>query len=141
MEVSNVRVNYTLPGFLPAEASPGDAIRAGDGPFRARLQFVPPPRWADWKSLLRLDQPAVSASTIGPPPRPAGLDISDAATQRLIWRQMLDRQVIALEDDPLDAIPADGKGNRALKRMLVLLVGMQEAEDEIAGRRLAEPEG
>jgi hypothetical protein len=137
-----MRVNYTLPGFLPAEAAPPEPTRAaGDSPFRARLQFVPAPRWADWKSLLRLDQPPVNASAIGPPPRPAGLEIQDAATQRLMWRQMLDRQVVALEDHPSDLSSAAESGNRAIGRMLTLLMHFRGVEDEIATRHLAEGEG
>ena len=135
-----MRVNYTLPGFLPAEATPAEPIRAGDSPFRARLNFVPAPRWANWKSLLRLDQPPVNASTIGPPPRPAGLEIQDAASQRQMWEQMLRRQLTALDSHPADTNPAAGGGNRPIERMLALLVRFRGVEGEVAGRRLAEPE-
>ena len=135
-----MRVNYTLPGFLPAEATPAETTRVGDSPFRARFTFVPPARWADWKSLLRLDLPPVNASTIGPPPRPAGLEIQDAAAQRLMWRQMLDRHVDRLEDDPSDTDPAAGGGMHAIGRMLNLLMRFQDVGGEVASRHLAERE-
>jgi hypothetical protein len=136
-----MRVNYTLPGFLPAEATPAEPTRTGDSPFRARLHFVPAPRWADWRSLLRLDQPPVNASVIGPPPRPPGLEIRDAVTQRLIWRQMLDRHAAALEDDSSSTNSPAGSNTRAIGRMLTLLIRFREVEDEIAARHLAEQGG
>ena len=154
-----MRVSYTLPGFLPAEASPAESIRGADSPFRTLLPLPPAPRWADWKSLLRLDQPAATASTIGPPPRPASFDVSDAASQRWMWRQMLNRLVAAFEDRSSDTnhpgasaglngqaakngmAGQTGSGSRAAQRMLALLVQMREAEDEVAGKHLAEPEG
>ena len=137
-----MRVNYTLPGFLPAEAAPPEPIRPpGDSPFRARLQSIPVPRWADWKSLLRLDQPPINAWAIDPPPRPAGLEIQDAANERLRWRETLDRQVGAFENPSSDTNPAADGGNRAIGRMLTLLMHFRTAEDEIATRHLAEAEG
>jgi hypothetical protein len=153
-----MRVSYTLPGFLPAEASSTENIRGGDSPFRPLLPSAPAPRWADWKSLLRLDQPAASAATMGPPPRPASFDVSDAASQRWMWRQMLDRQVAAFEAQSSGANQLSGSsrpngqqvnssvagqagsGSRAIQRMLALLVQMREAEDELAGMHLAGPE-
>src|SRR5215471_11228520 len=109
-----MRVSYTLPGFLPAEATPAEPARTGDGPFRMRLNFVPAPRWADWKGLLGLDQAPVNASAIGPPPRPASLDAQDATTQRRIWRQMLDRQVSAAEDSSSELNSTTESNNRDL---------------------------
>ena len=135
-----MRVNYTLPGFLPAEATPTEPKRPGDSPFRARFTLVPAARWADWKSLLRLDLPPVNASTIGPPPKPPGLEIQDAASQRLMWRQMLDRHLDRPEDDRSDADPAAGSGYHAIGRMLTLLMRFQDVEGEVASRHLAERE-
>jgi hypothetical protein len=135
-----MRVNYTLPGFLPADATPGEPTRTGDSPFRARLNIVPAPRWADWKSLLRLDEVPENAAVIGPPPRPDGLDTPDAATQRMIWRQMLDRQLSAAADDSPDANPTTRGNNRDIQRMLTLLMRFRDVEDEISVRHLAESE-
>ncbi len=136
-----MRVNYTLPGFLPAESMPAESNRAGDSPFRARLQAASAPTLSDWKSLLRLDQPPVNAIAIGPPPGPPSLEAQDAPARRLMWRQMLDRQVAALEAAPTGAGPADGSDKRAIARMLTLLVRGRDAEGEVASRYLAEAEG
>jgi hypothetical protein len=133
-----MRVTYTLPGFLPAEATLVEPPRTGDGPFRARLNFIPAPRWADWKGLLGLDQAPVNASAIGPPPRPASLDAQDAATQRRIWRQMVDRQVSATGDCSSDLNSAAGSNSRDIQRMLTLLMRFREMEDEISARHLSE---
>jgi len=132
-----MRVNYTLPGLLTSEAPSSEPVRPGDSPFRARLGVVPAPRWLNWRSLLRLDEAPENAATIGPPPRPDGGEFGDAATQRMIWRQMLDRQVAAFE-----ASPDEHRGDaQAIERMLTLLMRFREAEDEIASRHLAEAEG
>jgi hypothetical protein len=56
----------------------------------------------------------------------------------MLWRQLLDRQVAALEAHGDPAVRAD---TQAIERMLALLMRFREVEDEIASRRLAEPEG
>jgi hypothetical protein len=134
-----MRVNYTLPGFLPTEAAPAETARTGDGPFRARLKFLPAPTW-NWESLLHLEDAPVNAAWIGPPPTPAGFEMRDAATDRLRWRQMLDRQVANLPDDPAPDAPR-GEDSAAIERMLNLLMRFRDAEDEITARYLAEAEG
>jgi hypothetical protein len=91
----------------------------------------------NWRSLLRLDDVPENATTMGPPPRPPGIEFGDAATQRMVWRQMLDRRVAAFDDA---GEPPRGE-SQAIGQMLTLLVRCQEAEDDIASRRLAEPEG
>jgi len=134
-----MRVNYTLPGFLPSDLVPAESTRAGDNPFRARMQLAPAPTLADWKSLLRLDQPPPAAFAIGPPPRPPSLEAQDAPARRLMWRQMLDRQVVALEENAsTGAGPADSNDKRALARMLTLLMRVRDVEGEVASRYLAE---
>ena len=136
-----MRVNYTLPGFLPAEAAPAETARTGDSPFRARLKFVPAPRWltgracCTWKTL-RSTQPA-----IGPPPRASRLrNRGMPLPTGCIWRQMLDRQVANLEEDSQPDAPP-GEDAKAIERMLSLLMRFRDVEDEIAARYLAEPEG
>jgi hypothetical protein len=134
-----MRVNYTLPALLPTEPAPSEVTRTGgDSPFRARLNVVPAPRWLNWRNLLRLDDTPVSVASIGPPPRPPSFDAPDAARQRMLWRQLLDRQVAALEAHGDPALRAD---TQAIERMLALLMRFREVEDEIASRHLAEPEG
>src|SRR5678815_2955498 len=98
-----MRIHYTLPGLLPAESSPAETSKTTNSPFRARLNFVPAPQWLDWKDLLHLDEAPVNAASIGPPPRPYGLEARDAAAERLNWRRMLDRHAAAMDELPQDA--------------------------------------
>ena len=137
-----MRVNYTLPGFLPAESIPAESARAGDSPFRARLQIAAAPTYADWKTLLRLDRPPVNAFAVGPPPRPPSVEMQDAPARRLMWRQMLDRQVAALDEAAsTGAVSANLGDRRAIERMLTLLVRVRDVEGDVASRYLAEAEG
>jgi hypothetical protein len=69
------------------------------------------------------------------------LEIQDTAARRLMWRQMLDRHVDRLQEDPSDADPAAASSNHAIGCMLTLLMRFQDVEGEIAGRHLAEREG
>jgi len=56
-----------------------------------------------------------------------------------MWRQMLDRQVVALEENAsTGAGPADSNDKRALARMLTLLMRVRDVEGEVASRYLAE---
>jgi hypothetical protein len=132
-----MRVNYTLPGLMPMEPSPAEVSRTGDSPFRARIGIAPAPRFLNWRSLLRLEQVPVNAAVIGPPPRPAELDSTDAATMRVNWRRMLDRQVesFAASADP------SRPDTQAIERMLSLLMRFRDDEDDVTARRLAESEG
>jgi hypothetical protein len=131
-----MRVNYTLPGLMPMEPAPADVGRTGDSPFRARIGIPPAPRWLNWRTLLRLEEVPVNATTIGPPPQPAGFDPQDPLTARVFWRQMLDRHV-----DALTAEPDPRPDLQALERMLSLLVRYRDDEDEVTARHLAESEG
>jgi hypothetical protein len=135
-----MRVNYTLPGLLPAETTPAETGRTGDSPFRARLSLVPAPRWLNWKSLLRLEEPPLNAASIGPPPRPASFNVEDAATERLIWRQMLDRLVEAVGDAAPAGDSASGGDTQPVERMLALLMRFRDVEDAMAAQHLAEAE-
>src|SRR4051794_6531950 len=112
-----MRVNYTLPALFPVDEAPAEPARTRISPFRARLSLLPSPRWLDWRTLLRVEEPPVNAATIGPPPRPATFESADAASHRLAWRQMLDRQVNAF-DPGGDVSRAD---TQAIERMLTLL--------------------
>ena len=131
------RVNYTLPGLLPMEAAPAEVARTADSPFRARLGLAPAPRWLNWRTLLRLEDSPVNATTIAPPPKPAGFEPGDALTTRVIWRQMLDRHVDALAA----AAEPPRPDTEAVERMLALLLRYRDDEDEVTARHLAEAEG
>jgi hypothetical protein len=133
-----MRVQYTLPGFVPAEASPSESI-AGTSPFRSRLAFVPVPRWLSWERLLRLDQMPVDAASIEPPPGPGTLGSADIGAERLKWRQMLDRHVVLFGSASSNRT-AEADESQAIGRMLALLMRYQEMEDAITARHLSEPE-
>jgi hypothetical protein len=134
-----MRVQYTLPGLIPAETLPVES-EVGSL-FRARLTVAVTPRGLDWKNLLLLDRLPTSASSIGPPPSLEPAEARDAAAERIEWGQVLDRQIgsLAGKSEPEDAA---GKANRrAVERMLTLLMRFRELEDEMTSRHLSEPEG
>lgn len=133
-----MRVEYTLPGLMPSEAVPSDAIEEARDPFISRLKFLPSPRGLNWMSLLHLDETPFNPASIDPPPRPPSLDTGDAAAERLNWMQMLDR-LTGAGDGESGEVPASGD-DRAVQRMLIMLARFQEAEDEIASRSLSEAE-
>jgi hypothetical protein len=133
-----MRVQYTLPGFLPAETLPPDSTSTAS-PFSRRLNYLPVPRWLNWQTLLRLDQVPVNATSLDPPPRPtAVVESRDAASERLLWRQMLDRQVAGYENVSPDS--ARSEDVWAIERMLALLMRFRQLEDFMAARHLSEPE-
>jgi hypothetical protein len=92
---------------------------------RRLAQAVP----TSWKQLLRLDQPNYNAATIGPPPRPLGLEVKDAASERLRWRNLI------LRDYPVSGSEVD------VGRMLGLLRAYQKMEDSVVARHLSEARG
>jgi hypothetical protein len=133
-----MRVQYTLPGFLPAEPAPSEAIEPAGGPFLGRIKFLPLPRALNWKSLLHLDEDPFSPTSIDPPQRPATLEFRDPVSERWNWMQMLDR-LAAASGTQSNQFPVSGD-DRAIQRMLAMLMTFREAEDFIAARYLAESE-
>jgi hypothetical protein len=133
-----MRVQYTLPGFLPAEPPPSEAIEPAGDPFLGRLKFLPLPRALNWKSLLHLDEDPSNPTSIDPPSQPPTLDFRDPVSERWNWTQMLGR-LVAVSGTQSSQIPASG-ADRAVQRMLAMLMNFQEAEDFIAARYLAESE-
>jgi hypothetical protein len=69
------------------------------------------------------------------------MESRDAAAARLAWREMLDRQVSAFEEEQPDSGQTARGDTQAVERMLTLLMRFQEVEDAIAARHLAESEG
>jgi hypothetical protein len=130
-----MRVQYTLPGFLPAETLPSEAAEQAGDPFLSRLKFLPAPRALNWKSLLHVDEEPSSAVSIDPPPRPPMLEFRDAASERWNWMQMLDRLVAASGSQSAEL--SRTSDNRLIQRMLAMLVNFRDAEDFIAARHLA----
>jgi len=133
-----MRVQYTLPGFLPAESPPSEALEPAGSPFLGRLQSLPLPRTLNWKSLLHLDEDPSDPTSIDPPPRPASLDFRDPVSERWNWTKMLSR-LLAVSASQSSQLPANN-ADRAIGRMLTMLTDFREAEDFIAARYLAETE-
>ena len=133
-----MRVQYTLPGFLPAESPPSEALEPVGSPFLGRLQSLPLPRTLNWKSLLHLDEDPSDPTSIDPPSRPASLDFRDPVSERWNWTKMLSR-LLALSGSQSSQLPANN-ADRAIGRMLTMLTDFREAEDFIAARYLAETE-
>jgi len=144
-----VRVQYTLPGMQTVMTRPtGAAGGAEAGPaatFKKRLKRLQTAIPLNWKRLLRLDQPALSASLIGPPPRPAALETFDPADLRLRWRGLIERHARAFSEVPIESLAAAGgvttDAMRNVERMLALLMQLQDREDAIVSRHLAETRG
>ncbi len=128
-----MRVEYTIPGWDPgARARAGGAPAPAESGFHGRLRKmnrgVPPTA----HRLLRLDRPAVTAATLGPPPRPASLEIGDAVSERQVWHGMLGRLNSAGEGQDARALPE--KSHHAVERMMGLLVRYQELQDDVVAR-------
>jgi hypothetical protein len=133
-----MRIQYTLPGLIPAETP---SVESGEASlFRGRLTVPVTPRGMNWRNLLRLDELPANAFSIGPPPRPESASDQDAATERVYWRQMLDQQMDWFESDPDPGDPARLVRHRAVKRMLTMLLRFQDLEDSMAARHLSEAE-
>jgi len=120
-----MKVEYTLPGLQPEAVSEADAPIESDVSFRGKLRSLRAEVPVRWEQHLGLDARPVTASYIGPPPRPRTLELNDVETDRLRWRQMLVRH-----SEGMNPPPASG-------RMLALLSEMQEMEDSILTRHLA----
>ncbi len=133
-----MRVQYTLPGFLPAESPPAEAIEQAGSPFLSRLNVLPLPRALNWQALLRLDEDPFDPTSIDPPSRPPALEFRDPVSERWNWMQMLSR-LIATSGAQSNQFSVSS-GDRAVQRMLGLLMDFREAEDFIAARHLAESE-
>ncbi len=134
-----MRVQYTLPGMQPsqtAQITPGEPSAAS---FKSRLRRLSTSIPLNWKQTLRLNQPPLSATLIGPPPKPATLELKDAASQRLRWRNLLERQSRSFV--ALDAEQTTTGEMRSVQRMLSLLLHYQKLEDSVISRHLTESRG
>jgi hypothetical protein len=123
-----MKVDYTLPGLQPAVTRQPQLPASSGVSFQSRLRRLSARATVSWKQLLRLDVAPADAAHIGPPPKPASLETRDAADLRLRWRNLLDGHQ-AVESHP------------AVTRMLALLGGMQETEDALISRHVAESRG
>ena len=122
-----MRIQYTLPR-MQTDTLGTEFGETGPKPFKSRLyrltQTAPP----NWRQILRLDQPAYTATMIGPPPRPGTLEVKDVASERRRWRSLLTQRSLEA-DDPTE------------QRMLGLLRTYQSLEDGVVARYLADAQG
>src|SRR5262245_29356455 len=123
-----MRIQYTLPRMQPAELKE-EFPEASPTTFGSRLRRLARTVPMSWKQILRLDEPSYSAATIGPPPRPSGLEVKDVASERVRWRNFLNRQ------------PLVSRNQDDFQRMLGLLRAYQSMEDRVVSRYLADAQG
>ena len=126
-----MRIQYTLPGLMPTP-SPVEAPEQFPGTFKATMRRVRSTSRSNWRRLLRLDRHGSVGISVGPPPRPVGLEMRDAAYERTRWRGMLEQKTAAFEQGP---------GTEAIEQMLQLLLTYQQQEDSISARSLVEARG
>lgn len=106
--------------------------------FRKRLtQMAASSLPAGWRRLLRLDRPA--AHVLGAPPPPSRFERGDVASERLEWRGLLERHSRPFAEAQSGEIAAPGM--RSVERMLALLIEMQDHEDAVVSRHLADTRG
>ncbi|MFN0169109.1 MAG: hypothetical protein ACKV22_22010 [Bryobacteraceae bacterium] len=136
-----MRVQYTLPGLQPSVPNTAGtaSARAATGAratFREHIRRLGASLPTSWRSLLRLDRAPRNAGYIGPPSRPATLEIRDMAAERVRWRSMLDRHAKEFTEKPPPGDAAQG-----IERMLALMMRMQELEDGVVSRHLSDARG
>jgi|SRR5215831_2008080 len=123
-----MRVDYTLPALqpaaLPEPAGTGEALAPS---FRAQLKGARVQLPEGWAHVLRLDARPFSASSIGPPPRPHTIALSDAESERFRWQNLILRHA----DSPYAAAQPEA---HAIGRMMDLLQQMQRMEDGLMAR-------
>jgi hypothetical protein len=124
-----MRIQYTLPGMQPAGFGGETVVTDPGQSFKGRLRRLTSTAPTNWRQVLRLDQQRNTALTIGPPPRPVNLELKDAASERVRWRNLISRDIPGSDSDP-------GVG-----RMVGLLRGFQEMEDSVVARTLSETRG
>ena len=135
-----MRVDYTLPALQPGallEAGPAAQEVVGRS-FRDQLRGTAVNLPASWEQQLRLDVRPLTATFIGPPPRPQTLELNDAETQRARWRNM-----VLSHSQSLDATSkfTASSNRQAVQNMLEMLLEMQHAEDSIVYRNAAVTRG
>ena len=91
----------------------------------------------DWRRLLRLDRPA--AHVLGAPAPPHGFEPGDVASERLEWRGLLERHSRPFAEAQSEELVTPEM--RSVERMLALLIEMQDHEDAVVSRHLADTRG
>jgi len=124
---SNVRVDYTVPGWEPQPtgvAAPG-AEEARPVSFSQVLEQLTEAVPVSSQSLLGLDTAPPSQFTLPPPPVPESLNGLDAPELRARW----------------DTLMSNHQGEPETQGMMSLLTQFQSADDDIAARVVMEAKG
>lgn len=130
-----MRVQYTIAGVQPRIREDLQTGASGSS-FRGKLLRLSRSLPVSWKKILRLDQPPMGLEFVGPPLQPEDFEsLADPVSERLRWRQLLDRRARLMEAS------SDGEQysekQRAIKQMLGLLLTYQVMEDELIARQLS----
>src|SRR5262249_3449391 len=134
-----VRVDYVLAALQPGISADSQSELAGEAPsFREQLRTSTAQLPDSWEHQLRLDIRPFTTTFIGPPPRPRTLEVNDARTERMRWRNMLSRHNGTLNDAETLNMPG---GKRAEHTMVGMLLQLQEMEDAIVSRQVAVTRG
>ena len=123
-----MRIQYTLPKMQPFGVD-REPAESGPGPFRNRLRRISGKPAVNWKQILRLTEPSYTAAAIGPPPKPLSIEVKDAASERLRWRNLIAGEA------------PDSANGPEVQRMLALLRAHQSMEDRVVSRYLAAARG
>ena len=139
-----MQISYKLPGLMP-EPVPPPAEESLPGPsFRNRIRRMPRNIQQSWRGLLRLQHAPAGPGIMGPPPRPAKLAPREFATEKLRWRDMLDRHCRFFDQMATQVarlkVPPTGE-LQSMHGMLSLLLRYRDMEDDVAARALYETKG
>ena len=124
---SNVRVDYTVPGWepQPTGVTSADAAETRPVSFSQVLENLTEAVPVSSQTLLGLNTAPPSQFTLPPPPVPESLNGLDAPELRARW----------------DALMANHEGEPETAGMMSLLKQFQSADDEIAARVVMEAKG
>jgi hypothetical protein len=130
-----MRIQYTLPGLQPAVTTQAKSAGPISPTFKNRMQQIAAGPPVSWKQILRLDRTPAGPGSVGPPPKPATLEVLDVASERLRWRNLLVRHGGGQAQSGIPGAPPK------VQRMVAVLTRMQELEDALIARSLSETGG
>lgn len=127
-----MRVDYTLPALQSGNLLEAEPAAEGAGrSFREQLRGTTASLPVNWEQQLRLDVRPLTATFVGPPPRPRTLELNDAETERARWRNMVLRHSRSLGATGSFTAP---NNRQPVQAMLQMLLEMQHMEDSIIYR-------
>ena len=134
-----MRIDYTLPALQPGVLLEADRLQDGSRPsFRDLIRGAPLRLPVALEHVLHLDAAPLNARFLGPPPRPHSLELSDANSEHVRWRNML---ISHLQSVRTSGSQLDAHGAHAVQTMLRMLLQSQRMEDAIASRCAAVTRG